>query len=266
MENALLGSPPISKGIRMRPNRLREAWAQGRAVTNCWLSLTGTVATEILAHQGWDSLTVDQQHGQAGHTEMVTMLAAISTTDAVPLVRVPWNNPGDINRALDAGAYGIICPNIDTAEECARFVSACRYPPRGTRSYGPKRAVLYGGADYLERANDTILTMAQVESATAYHNVRAIAAVEELDVVFIGPNDLGLSLGYGAKVDTSDPPMLAAIDEILAVAKSAGKRAAIYCRSSAYAKAMIAKGFDFVVVTSDEALLSSGASIAAEFS
>ena len=249
----------------MRPNRLRQAWAQGHAVTNCWLSLTGTVATEILAHQGWDSLTVDLQHGQAGHTEMVAMLAAISTTDAVPLVRVPWNNPGDINRALDAGAYGIICPNIDTAEECERFVAACRYPPAGTRSYGPKRAVLYGGEDYLAEANRTIVTMAQVESATAFNNVRAIAAVKELDVVFIGPNDLGLSLGHGAGVDRTDPPMVAAMDETLTVAKAAGKRAAIYCRSADYAKAMIAKGFDFVVVTSDEALLSSGAAVAAQF-
>ena len=249
----------------MRPNRLRQAWAQGRAVTNCWLSLTGTVATEILAHQGWDSLTVDLQHGQAGHTEMVAMLAAISTTPTVPIVRVPWNNPGDINRALDAGAYGIICPNIDTAEECARFVSACRYPPRGSRSYGPKRAVLYGGDDYLQHANDTIVTMAQVESATAYRNVRAIAAIEELDVVFIGPNDLGLSLGHGAKADRSDLPMMAVIEEILGVAKSAGKRAAIYCRSADYAQAMIAKGFDFVVAASDEGLLSAGGAIAAKF-
>jgi len=249
----------------MRANRLREAWASGRAVTNVWVSLGGILPTEILAHQGWDSLTIDMQHGQADFAGVVQMLTAISTTDAVPLVRVPWNNPGDINRVLDAGAYGVICPNIDTRAECERFVSACHYAPLGSRSVGPKRAMLYGGADYLARANETILTMAQVESATALANVAAIASVKGLDVVFIGPTDLGLSLGREPRADQSDPVVVKAIDEILAAAKTAGKRAAIYCKSVDYAKAMIAKGFDFVVVTSDEALLSSGAVIAAQF-
>ncbi|HJW40056.1 MAG TPA: aldolase/citrate lyase family protein [Rhizomicrobium sp.] len=249
----------------MRPNRLREAWAQGRAVTNVWLTLPGTLATEIIAHQGWDSLTVDMQHGQAGHADMLAMLTAISTTDAVPLVRIPWNNPGDVNRALDAGAYGVICPNIDTAGECERFVSACRYAPAGTRSVGPKRGILYGGDDYVAKANATILTIAQIESATALINVKAIAAVKELDVLFIGPTDLGLSLGREPKADQTDPVVVQAIDDILGAAKQAGKRAAIYCRSADYARAMIAKGFDFVVAASDEGLLSAGASIAAKF-
>ncbi len=130
-------------------------------------------------------------------------------------MRVPWNNPGDVNRALDAGALGIICPNIDTPDQCEHFVSACRYAPRGTRSVGPKRAVLYGGDDYLAKANETILTMAQVESAKALINVKAIAAVEELDVVFIGPTDLGLSLGRAPKADQTDPIVVQAIDDIL---------------------------------------------------
>lgn len=249
----------------MRPNRLREIWASGRAATTCWVTLPGTLATEILAHQGWDSLTVDLQHGNSDFAAMVNMLTAISTTDAVPLVRVPWNNPGDINRVLDAGAYGVICPNIDTAEQCERFVSACRYAPKGTRSVGPKRAVLYGGNDYLAHANETILTMAQVESALALKNVHEIAAVKEVDVLFVGPTDLGLSMGREAKADQTDPVVVKAIDEILAAAKNAGKRAAIYCKSVEYSKAMIAKGFDLVVVTSDEALLSAGGAIAKQF-
>ena len=249
----------------MRANRLRELWASGKPVTNCWLSLADSLATEILSHQGWDSLTVDMQHGQADFTAMCAMLTAISTTNAVPLVRVPWNDPGDIMRALDAGAYGVICPNIDTREECERFVSACHYAPDGRRSVGPKRAVLYAGADYLARANETILTIAQVESAKALANVSEIASVKGLDVIFIGPTDLGLSLGREPRADQTDPVVVRAIDEILAAAKAAGKRAAIYCKSVAYSKAMIAKGFDFVVVTSDEALLSSGAAIASQF-
>ncbi|HWD27550.1 MAG TPA: aldolase/citrate lyase family protein [Rhizomicrobium sp.] len=249
----------------MRVNRLRQIWSEGRAATNVWVSLGGILPTEILAHQGWDSLTIDMQHGQADFAGVVQMLTAISTSNAVPLVRVPWNNPGDVNRVLDAGAYGVICPNIDTAEECARFVSACRYAPAGTRSVGPKRAMLYGGNDYLAKANETLLTMAQVESAAALKNVHAIAAVKELDVVFIGPTDLGLSLGREPKADQTDPVVVKAIDEILAATKAAGKRCAIYCKSADYAKTMIAKGFDLVVVTSDEALLSAGANVAAQF-
>lgn len=249
----------------MRPNRLRQAWAEGRAVTNLWLTMPGILATEVLAHQGWDSLTVDLQHGQSDYAAMCAMLTAISTTGAVPLVRIAWNNPGDIFRALDAGAYGIVCPNVDTPDECERFVAACRYPPAGWRSFGPKRAMLYGGDDYLARANETILTLAQVESAKALINVKAIASVKELDVVFIGPNDLALSLGRPASADPTDAVTLRAIDDILDATKSAGKRAAIYCGSPDYAREMIAKGFDFVVAMSDEKLLSAGAAVAASF-
>jgi 4-hydroxy-2-oxoheptanedioate aldolase len=249
----------------MRANRLREAWAAGRAVTNCWLTLPGGLAAEILAHQGWDSLTIDMQHGQVDYAAMCAMLTAISTTNAVPLVRVASYDFGDVGRALDAGAYGVICPNVDTREEAERFVSACRYAPQGTRSVGPKRAVLYGGPDYLAKANETLLTIAQIESAAALANVEAIAAVAGLDVLFIGPTDLGLSMGREAKADQTDPVVVEAIDRILAVTKAAGKRAAIYCKSVAYSKAMIQKGFDFVVVTSDEALLSSGAGLVAQF-
>jgi len=249
----------------MRTNRLREIWASGRAATNCWVSIPSAIATEIVAHQGWDSLTVDMQHGMADHITMCAMLTAISTTNAVPLVRVPFNNPGDIYRALDAGAYGIVCPNVDTPEDCERFVAACRYAPAGTRSVGPRRAMFYGGGDYVAKANETILTMAQVESATALANVSKIAAVKELDVLLIGPNDLGLSLGREARTDQTDPVVMKAIDQILGAAKAAQKRAAIYCSSTAYAKEMIAKGFDLVVVTSDEALLASGRALAAQF-
>ena len=142
----------------MRANRLRELWAAGKPTLNCWITLPGTLAAEMLAHQGWDSLTVDLQHGHSDFASMCAMFAAISTTDTVPLMRVPWNAPGDVMRALDAGAYGVICPNVESVEECQRFVGACRYPPDGYRSYGPKRGLLYGGQDYVHHANDTVLT------------------------------------------------------------------------------------------------------------
>lgn len=242
----------------MRPNRLREIWASGKAAANCWLTLPGALAAEMLAHQGWDSLTIDCQHGQADYVMMCAMLTAISTTATVPLVRVAWNEPADVMKALDAGAYGVICPNIDTAEDARRFAGACLYAPAGYRSVGPKRGLLYGGPDYLAHANGTTLAIAQIESRTALQNVDAIAAVPGLDMLYVGPADLGLSLGREGKQNQTDPVVLAAIDAILFAAHKAGLKAGMHCIGVEYAQGMIARGFDFVTVTSDEGLLAAG--------
>jgi 4-hydroxy-2-oxoheptanedioate aldolase len=250
----------------MRPNLLKKIWNDGRAASNFWATLPTALGAEIAAHGGWDSITIDMQHGQIDTAAMWAMLTAISTTDVVPLVRVPWNTPGDIMRALDGGAYGIVCPNIETAEECERFVGACRYAPQGTRSVGPRRAVLYAGDDYMAHANDTILTIAQVETAKGVKNMDAIAAVKGLDMLYVGPSDLGLSLGRAAKADQTDPVVVEAIDAILACAKRASLKAGIFCKSVGYSRAMAAKGFDLVTVTSDEALLMGGAEAARNFS
>ena len=250
----------------MRANKLKDLWKAGKAATNAWLTLPSSLGAEMLAHQGWDSLTIDMQHGQIDYAAMCAQLTAISTTGTVPLVRVPWNAPGDVMRALDAGAYGVICPNVDTAEDAARFVGACRYAPAGYRSVGPARAALYAGADYMVHANDTILSIVQIESALALKNVDAIARVPGLDMLYIGPSDLGLSLGREARPDQVDPVVVDAIDTILAAAKRAKLRAGIFCVTAAYAKAMIEKGFDLVTVTSDSGLLSAGARLAKEFS
>ncbi len=249
----------------MRANRLREIWAGGKQATNIWLGLPSMLAAESISHQGWDSVTVDMQHGHIDFASMVAMLTAISTTPAVPLVRVPWNAPGDVMRALDAGAYGVICPNVDTAEQCEQFVGACRYAPLGYRSVGPRRAVLYGGTDYIAKANETILAAVQVESALGLKNVSEIAAVKSLDMIYVGPTDLALSLGRDIRAGLSDAVLLQAIDKILVAAKAQGVRTGIYCRNADDAKAMLAKGFDLVTVTSDDALLSAGTAIAARF-
>jgi 4-hydroxy-2-oxoheptanedioate aldolase len=242
----------------MRENGIRARWLRNEPALNCWITLPGTLAAEMLAHQGWDSLTVDLQHGHSDFTAMCAMLTAISTTNTVPLVRVPWNNPGDVMRALDAGAYGVICPNIETVEDCQRFVKACHYPPKGYRSFGPKRGLLYGGADYVEHANDTILTIVQIESRLGLENVDAIATSHGLDMIYIGPSDLGLALGREAKQNQTDPVVMGAIDRILTAAKRAGICAGMHCNGADYAREMIAKGFDLVTVISDEGLLARG--------
>ncbi len=248
----------------MRENKLRTLWANGKAATNAWCQIPAAFAAETMAHQGWASITVDTQHGPIGYAEMVAMLTAISTTPAVPLVRVTWNEPGEVMRAADAGAMGVICPTVNTKEECERFVGALRYAPLGYRSLGPNRARFLGD-DYTAKANDTVLAVAQIETAAGLENVEAIASVKGLDMLYVGPSDLGLSLGRGGRMDTDDPTVTKAIDRILHVAHAAKLRAGIFCIAPDYSKAMFAKGFDLVTVVADTTLIAGGAGLRKQF-
>jgi len=242
----------------MRENRLRALWKSGGAAVNGWLAIPNGFSAETMAHQGWDSLTIDLQHGVVDYQSMIPMLQAISTTDTVPVVRVPWLDPGALMKALDAGAYGVICPMINTPEEAARLVAYTHYAPRGTRSFGPVRALLYGGADYPQHANDTIVTFAMIETAQALENLDAIMSVEGLDAVYVGPSDLSLALGCRPVFDDVDPPVAQAIDHILERAKAHGLVAGIHNGTPEGALARIAKGFQFVTVSSDARLMAAG--------
>jgi 4-hydroxy-2-oxoheptanedioate aldolase len=248
----------------MRANRLRELWNAGKPVINGWCSMPGGFSAELMAAMGWDALTIDTQHGVIGYSEMLAMLQAVSTTTATPLVRVSWNQPGEIMRALDAGAYGVICPMINDAAECAAFVQACRYPPEGFRSSGPTRAVVYGGADYHAKANDEMLAIAMIETAAGLANVEAIVATPGLDGVYIGPSDLSLAMGGPPGQDSDAPALMAAFDAILAACKAAGVKAGVHTNSPAYSRTMIERGFDLVTVGSDTRYLTSGRREAAE--
>lgn len=243
----------------MRENRLRSLWASGQAVVNGWLAIPNSFSAETMAHQGWDSLTVDLQHGVVDYQAMVTMLQAISTTPTVPVVRVPWLEPGILMKTLDAGAYGVICPMVNTREDAQKLVAWTHYAPRGTRSFGPVRALLYGGADYADHANDTIVTFAMIETRQALDNLDDILSVEGLDAIYIGPSDLSLALGCKPTFDDVDPLAAQAIDHILERAKAHGLRAGIHNGRPDVARARIAKGFDFVTVSSDARLMAAGA-------
>ena len=242
----------------MRANNLRDLWAAGKPAINGWCSLPGGFSAELMATMGWDAVTIDTQHGLIGYADMLAMLQAISTTAVTPLVRVSWNQPGEIMRALDAGAYGIICPMINDAAECAAFVQACRYPPDGFRSSGPTRAAVYGGADYHAKANGQILTLAMIETAQGLANVEAIVATPGLDGVYVGPSDLSLALGGPPGQDQMAPGLLAAFDQILAACKAAGVRIGVHTNSPGYSQTMLERGFDLVTVGSDTRYLSSG--------
>jgi 4-hydroxy-2-oxoheptanedioate aldolase len=243
----------------MRENRLRTLWKEGKAAVNGWLAIPNGFSAETMAHQGWDSLTIDLQHGLIDYQAMVQMLQAISTTDTVPVVRVPWLEPGILMKTLDAGAYGVICPMVNTREDAQKLVAWTHYQPRGTRSFGPVRALLYGGADYPQHANDTIVAFAMIETAQALDNLDAILSVEGLDAIYIGPSDLSLALGCKPTFDDVDPPVAQAIDHILERAKAHGVVAAVHNGAPEAALARVAKGFQFVTVSSDARLMAAGA-------
>ena len=243
----------------MRENNLRKIWKSGAAAVNGWLAIPSVFSAETMAHQGWDSLTIDLQHGVVDYQAMVAMLTAISTTPTVPIVRVPWLEPGILMKTLDAGAFAVICPMINTREDAQKLVSWTHYAPRGTRSFGPIRALLYGGADYPQHANDTIVTFAMIETRQALDNLDSILSVEGLDAVYIGPSDLSLSLGCNPNFDEVDPPVTQAIDHILARAKAHDLVAAIHNGTPEAALKRIAKGFQFVTVSSDARLMAAGA-------
>ena len=242
----------------MRPNRLREIWAAGGAVVNGWLAIPNSFSAETMAHQGWDSLTIDLQHGVVDYQAMVTMLQAVSTTDTVPVVRVPWLEPGILMKTLDAGAYGVICPMVNTREDAQKLVAYTHYAPRGTRSFGPVRALLYGGADYPQHANDTIVTFAMIETAQALDNLDDILSVPGLDAIYIGPSDLSLALGCKPTFDDLDPKAADAVQHILARAQAHGVVAGIHNGTPEAALKRIAMGFQFVTISSDARLMAAG--------
>ena len=197
------------------------------------------------------------QHGPVGYDTALTMLQALSASDVTPLARVPWNEPGIIMKMLDAGCYGIICPMVNSAEEARRFVGACRYPPKGYRSFGPTRVSFYAGSDYAQHANDTVIALAMIETAQAIENLDAILDTPGLDDD-IGPADLSQSLGYQERVDQPPPPGGGARQSARGLQRR-GLITGIHVASVEYARGVIDKGFQFVTLLSDGRLLATAA-------
>jgi 4-hydroxy-2-oxoheptanedioate aldolase len=239
------------KESAVRENKLKSIWARGEAVVNGWLSIPSAFSAEVMAHQGFDSLTVDMQHGVIDYQVAVTMLQGISTTGAMPLARVPWNDPARLMKILDAGAYGVICPMVNTRAEAEALVRACKYPPRGYRSWGPVRASIYAGADYGDHANDDIVVMPMIETAEAMKNLDDILSVPGVDGVYVGPSDLSLALGLKPRLDQTDAPVVEAQQKIAEACKRHGVVAGIHNSTAAYALKMIAQGYQFVTLASD---------------
>lgn len=239
----------------MRANTLRRLHRDGRAIVNGWLSISSPYVAEMAAHQGYDSLTVDMQHGMIGFEGAVAMFQAVATTPVIPMARPSGNNPAEIMRLLDAGTYGIICPMISTAADAARLVGACRYPPSGSRSFGPARGLLYGGPDYFAGANAEVLAFAMIETREALDNLDAILDTPGLDGIYVGPNDLAIELGCAPRNEHDDPAVAAAIARAREGAVRRGLIAGIFCSDGPAAAGRMAEGFNLVTPGNDAALL-----------
>jgi 4-hydroxy-2-oxoheptanedioate aldolase len=240
-------------------NPLRQIWAEGKTAVNGWLAVPSILSVEAMGVAGWDVLTVDMQHGTADYSDLLTLLPVIEKSGAASLVRVPWVDEAAIMRALDAGAMGIIAPMIETAADAERFVSACRYPPEGGRSFGPVRARLALGADYPTVANREIVTLAMIETKSAVDELEKILAVPGLTGVYIGPADLGSAFGHGPGFDRQEPEMLELIEHIRQTTAAAGLKCCLHCGAASYATGAAGRGMNMVTVSSDARFIEAGA-------
>lgn len=240
-------------------SKLKDVWAAGNSVINGWLSLPSSHLAEVMAHQEWDSLTIDLQHSSIDVAAAIPMLQAMAATDVTPIVRVPWNEPSVMMRVLDAGAYGIICPMVNNRADAERFVSACQYPPLGMRSNGAYRGMIVGGTDYQKTANSEIATFAMIETREGLANIKEIAETPGLDALYIGPTDLAFDHGHPPVHNNFVGPVAELIAQILEGAHAAGIKAGVHATRTDYAAKMMADGFDLVTPTSDLRMIQAAA-------
>ncbi len=238
------------------PNKVKEAWKAGKAVVNGWLAIPSAFSAEMYSQAGWDSVTVDMQHGVQDYLSCIACFQGMQPHGVTPMVRVPWNEPGIIGKVLDAGAYGVICPMVNTAEQARNLVAYCKYPPQGTRSNGPIRAGIYGeGGNYQKTANDEILVIPMIETQEALDNLDAILDVPGIDGIYVGPSDLGLSLGMAPKLDREEPEILRIYERLLKETSKRGIAAGLHNGTAAYARRMIDMGFKLVTIANDVGLM-----------
>ena len=235
----------------------RTTWADGGRSLGAWCCLADPVALQLIAGQGYDWVCVDRQHGMATDASTPTLLHAIAHAGATPVVRVRWNTPGEIMWALDMGAHAVIVPMVESAAEAALAAAACRFPPRGIRSYGPVRGAF--GPD--TAANDAgVACLVMVETVGALAVVEEIAAADGVDGIFVGPTDLAISLGVTP--GTTPPVLVEAAARIVAACEKAGIVPGIYGGEPERARFWADRGFRVISVITDTALVSQAAAAA----
>jgi 4-hydroxy-2-oxoheptanedioate aldolase len=238
---------------------LRELWDSGKPTLGGWCHIPSTWSAEVMGRAGFDWICVDTQHGLIGYDNMLLVLQALSITGTPSFVRVPWNEPADIMKALDAGAQGVIVPMVNSPEEARKAAGACRYVPDGYRSWGPTRASTLAPGFGTESANRSVICAVMVETRDAIDRVDEIVAVPGVDAVFVGPNDLAVSGGMAPSYDAREPEHRKMIDTVLAACQRRGIVGGIYCGSPEMVKTWTDAGFRMLAVTADTVLLRSAA-------
>ncbi|HVF64267.1 MAG TPA: aldolase/citrate lyase family protein [Casimicrobiaceae bacterium] len=237
-----------------RTNAVKARLAAGRPVIGCWTVLGSPPVIELLAYCGFDYLLLDQEHGFGEASSLLHSLQAMAATPACSsIVRVPWNDPVYLKRVLDAGVEGVMIPSVETAEEARAVVNACRYPAIGRRgsALGSARASNYGihAADYRNRAADELLIVCQIESPRAVENIPAIAAVDGVDVLFIGPHDLSGTVGQLGDLTHPDvAPLIARAEEAI---KRSGKPMGTVPHPGMTWRQMFERGYQMINAGSD---------------
>jgi 4-hydroxy-2-oxoheptanedioate aldolase len=240
-------------------NMLKQRLKSGKACINGWLAIPCAYSAEVMAQGGWDSLTVDMQHGVQDYMSLVACYQAIGS-QVTRLVRVPWNDFGIINKVLDAGAEGVICPMVNTRDQAEALVTACKYPPKGSRSNGPIRWALYGELSaYQATANDETLVIPMIETQQALDNLDAILDTPGIDGIYVGPSDLGFSIGLPPLLDRDEPEILSIYERLIRETARRGLFAGVHCITPAYAARAIGMGFRLVNAGSDNGLIAVGA-------
>ena len=241
-------------------NQLKQRIKSGKAAVNGWLAIPSGFSAEVMAQCGWDSVTVDMQHGVQDYLSMVACFQAMQAHPITPLVRVPWNEPGIIGKVLDGGAMGVICPMVNNKAEAEQLVASCKYPPDGKRSNGPIRAAMYGEASsYQTTANTDCMVIPMIETQEAIDNIDAILDIPGIDGIYVGPSDLGLSLGMVPILDREEPKILGIYEKLLSATKRRDLFAGLHNGSAAYAARMIGMGFRFVTIANDSGLMAKAA-------
>ena len=238
--------------------RLRDALNSGAVGVDCWLSGTSPTNSEMIGRLGFDSVVIDMQHTMADFSDVGMSILALTGTGTTVIVRVPGKDPIMVERVLDAGADGVMCPMVNTREEAERFVAAVRYPPLGTRSVGAYRST-EGMVEHFRRANSTLIAAVQIETVEAMWNLDEIAATPGLDMLFVGPGDLAVSYGGDPVIDYADPETEVRHRRIASAAHAAGKYAGMLTFSEDDTRRAIEWGFDLVSVGMEGWLLAAGA-------
>jgi 4-hydroxy-2-oxoheptanedioate aldolase len=227
-----------------RRHRLRSRLASDSPIVATFVQIPHPMVCEVVGHLGFDALCIDAEHTAIDRAQLELLVAAIELTPAAALVRVQGNDPHLIAAALDAGASGVIVPRIGTAEEASAAVAASRYPPTGERGFGPGRASGYrADPGYLARANDELLVGLQVETRAALENLDEILAVDDVDLIFVGPGDLGVSLGLAHDGDE----LRDIVAGMLERAHAAGRRTGIFAATPVAARRWLELGVDLVM-------------------